>query len=180
MKRIEYKIREVSKARVLPILEAVGATKLFEGEMTTTYYDNPMVGFVKNGKRVSMRTKGEDTFLTFKNKYSNLNVSVADEYEVQLSDPRTFEKILEGLEYEPFIKFQKKRIDYKLDDVTFSFDKYLGEYDFVPEFLTIESDNDPIIFYWAQELGFSPEQCESITILDLIKEYQSSTKLLNE
>ena len=173
MKQIEYKIRNISKAVLSPRLETFGASKLFEGEIVTTYYESKALNFTASGKRLSMRTKGDFTMLTYKNKYHDLEVSVSDELEVEVTNPLAMNGILEGLGFEQMMKFHKNRTDYRIDNATFSFDKYIGEYSFIPEFLTIESDNEAIIFYWAEELGIDREKLEGITILDMIKEYQS-------
>jgi len=174
MKQIEYKIREVKREIITPLLENFGATKLYEGEMSTTYYDSKALNFVASGKRLSMRTKGSKSFMTFKNKYHDLDLSVSDEYEVEVTNPLAMNGILEGLGYEQMMKFHKERLDYKIDDVTFSFDRYLGEYAFIPEFLTVEATNEAIIFYWAEELKIDRNRFESITIIDLIKHYKKA------
>jgi len=174
MKQIEYKIREVKRDVIIPILKGFGATKLYEGEMSTTYYDSKALNFVNSGKRLSMRTKGDKTFMTFKNKYHDLDLSVSDEYETEVTDPLAMNNILEGLGYEQMMKFHKERVDYQIDDVIFSFDRYIGEYAFIPEFLTIEAGNEAIIFYWAEGLEIDRKRLESITILDLIKYYQKA------
>lgn len=169
MKQIEYKIRDVNRELIAPFLETFGASKVFEGEIMTTYYDSKPLNFINSGKRLSLRTKGENSLLTYKNKYTDLEMSVSDEFEVEVTNPLAMNRILEGLGYEQFIKFHKFRVDYKIDNVGFSFDKYKGEYEHIPEFLTIESDNEAIILYWAQELGIDRRRLEAITILDLIK-----------
>lgn len=172
MKQIEYKIREVSQNKYSEMLEGLGATKVFEGEMSTVYYDNSKLGFVAMGKRLSLRTKGDQTLLTYKNKYSDLELSVSDEYEVVVDEPLVMNGILEGMGYTQLSKFHKRRVDYKVDNAFFSFDRYIGEYSFIPEFLTIESDTDAIAYYWADELGIDRKRLESITILDLVKQYR--------
>lgn len=174
MKQVEFKVREVNRNEFLSQLEAYGAEITFTGEISTVYYDNKDIGFADSGKRLCLRSKGQETMLTFKNKYSDLEVSISDEYEISISDPLTMEKVLEGMGYEPLVKFQKDRVDLKIDDVYFSFDKYRGEYSFIPEFLTIESNNEAIILYWADELGIKRENLESITVLGLIKMYQDA------
>jgi predicted adenylyl cyclase CyaB len=174
MKQIEYKVKDIKRELIAPFLDTFGASKTFEGEIITTYYDSKPLNFINSGKRLSMRTKGENTFLTFKNKYRDLEMSVSDEFEVEVTDPLAMNRILEGLGYEHFIKFHKNRLDYKIDNVSFSFDRYIGEYSHIPEFLTIEADNEAIIFYWAQELGIDRRRLEAISMLDLIKQYSNS------
>lgn len=141
--------------------------------MSTVYYDNPKIGFTAVGKRLSLRTKDNKTLLTYKNKFNDIELSVSDESEVEVNDPLAMNAILEGMGYLQISKFHKRRIDYKVDNAFFSFDKYIGEYSFIPEFLTIEADNDNIIHYWADELGFTRGRLEAITILDLVKQYKN-------
>lgn len=172
MRQVEFKIREINRDEFLKKLERFGAEITFTGHISTTYYDNKEFGFVESGKRLSMRTKDQSTLLTFKNKYSDLEVSLSDEYEIEVSDATVAEHMLEGMGYSQFIKFEKSRVDLSIDEVFFSFDKYEGAFSYIPEFLTIESSNEAIILYWAEELGIERHKLESVTILELINDYK--------
>lgn len=173
MRQVEFKVRDARHETYRPRLEGFGAAKTFDGDITTTYYNNEDSSFMSTGKRLSMRTKGDHTLMTFKNKYSGLEVNVSDEFEVEVEDPLAMSRILEGMGFTPAVQFHKERVDYLIDDVYFSFDKYLGEYSFIPPFLMMESGNEAIILYWADELGIERKSLEAITVLDLIKEYKT-------
>lgn len=172
MQRVEFKIREVNRKWLEDVLYKHGAEKIFEGELKDIYYDNPRDNFLKKGKRITLRTKGSISKLTFRDKYNDLGVGLIDEWEVEVSDGDMMDKIMIGLGFEHFKMFKKYRFDYNKDDVIISFDKYLGDLDYIPEFMMIEASNEEDVYKWAELFGYKEDDCEALSVLDLIESYK--------
>ena len=77
--------------------------------------------------------------------------------------------ILESLGLKEWLTLNKHRTTYVLDNVRFEFDKYHGQYEFVPEFLEIEAKDVETIYKYVKILGFKKEDCKPWTILDIVK-----------
>ncbi len=81
--------------------------------------------------------------------------------------------------FKEFASIRKRRISYKLDNVRFEFDTFLGEYDFVPEFLEIEAKDTNEIYKYAELLGFSKEDCKPWSDKEVIEYYETTVKRTN-
>lgn len=171
MHRIEFKVREINRPWLEQTLAQYGAAKVFEGEITDIYYEHKDGSFLKSGKRVTVRMKGDKHRLSFKNKYNDIGVGVVDEWEVEVSDGHMMDKIMIGLGFTHFKVFKKYRVDYKHGDVIISFDKYKGELEHIPEFMMLEGSAEEQIYEWAERLGYTQDQLEALSVLDLIEAY---------
>lgn len=171
MQRVEYKIKDVNRKWLEDVLYKHGAERIFEGNLKDIYYDNPRDNFVKKGKRITLRTKGSVNKLTYRDKYDGLGIGVLDEFEVEVSDGEMMDKIMLGLGFTHFKMFKKYRVDYGKDDVIISFDKYLGDLDHIPEFMMIEANSDEEVYKWAELFGYTEDDCEAISVLELIDFY---------
>lgn len=172
MQRVEFKIKEVDRKWLEDVLYKHGAEKIFEGELKDIYYDNPRDNFLKNGKRITLRTKGSVSKLNYRDKYQELGIGVHDEFEVEVSDGEMMDKIMRGLGFEHFKMFKKYRYDYNKDDIIISFDKYLGDLDYIPEFMMIEAPSEDIAYEWAERFGYTEDDCEVLSVLDIIEFYK--------
>jgi adenylate cyclase class IV len=177
MKRIEYKIRDVNLEWLETILEDHQATKTFEGELFTTYFDKSGEEFVKSGQRLSVRHKGSHATITFRDKYSKLASGDVQEYTLEADDAEAATNLLLAVGFKKFKTFKNYRYDYKvdckIDCITISFDKYLDDLEFIPEFMTIEGDSEEKIMKWVEKFGYLKSDCEAISVVDLIKDYRS-------
>ena len=171
MRRTEFKIREVNRKWIEKVLVKNGFKNVFEGQITTIYYDKKEDDFLKMGKRITLRIKGDKAKLSYRDKYNEVGLGVVDEYEVSIGDGDMMDQILVGLGFERFKVFKKHRFDYQHGNVIVSFDQYIGEYEYIPEFMMIESDSEDEVFEWAEKFGYVPEDCEPISVLDLINMY---------
>lgn len=174
MKRLEYKIAEVNREWLEDILYKHDAEKTFEGEMLDIYYDRSSDNFLKKGKRLVLRNKGNVSKLSFRDKYNDIGMGIIDEWEVEVSDGEMMDQIMMGLGFNHFKTFKKNRVDYHSvkDDVYISFDKYSGDLSFIPEFMMIEGASDKRIFSWAEKFGYKEEDCQAISVIDLIEYYK--------
>ena len=66
MQEIEVKVIEVDKDEMTEKLIALGATKIFEGEVLTNVYDFEDGRLSKGGSYLRLRKMGDKSFFTFK------------------------------------------------------------------------------------------------------------------
>jgi predicted adenylyl cyclase CyaB len=138
MRETEIKILEIDRAEVERRLRALGARKVFDGEIHALYYDDA-AGSVGNRKgALRLRKEGRKAVLTYKSHVGDSGAKVRDEREVLVSDFGTARAILESLGFSVWLEMKKHRTSYRLRGGHFEFDRYSGAYDYVPEFLEIE------------------------------------------
>jgi len=171
MRELEAKILEIDRRIVEDTLARMGATKAFEGEVETIFYDF-MDGSIVKAKNV-MRLRSEDKkfVLTYKNVFANQHAKKAEEYSVIVSDLVTMKKILESLGLVVIDSTRKYRISYELEAVRFDIDHYLGKYRHIPDFLEIEASSVKTIHKYAKALGFKPKDCLNWPTAQLIEYY---------
>ncbi len=177
MKRVEYKITDVNRPWLEDVLYKHGFEKTFEGEMSDIYYDRNQDGFLKKGKRVTLRTKGSLSKLSFRDKYNDLGLGIVDEWEVEVSDGEMMDQIMLGLGFNHFRVFKKYRYDYAKEGMIISFDKYTGDLSYIPEFMMLEGNSEEEIFEWAEKFGYTNDDCQAISVLDLIEMYKKKHDL---
>ncbi|WKZ31566.1 MAG: CYTH domain-containing protein [Candidatus Dojkabacteria bacterium] len=169
--RTEFKILEVDRQWIAGVLAKSGAKLIFEGEIVTTYFDKPSENLVRSGRRLRLRKKADVATLSLRDKYLESLKGFVHEVEVEVSNYDEMLKMLKTLGYQEFKVFSKYRYDYEVDDVVVSFDKYQGDYDKIPEFMTIEADDEDEVYEWAERLGYAKKDCVAISIIDLINKY---------
>jgi predicted adenylyl cyclase CyaB len=172
-KEIEVKILEVNREETEQILENLGAKKVFDGNIQTVFFDfsDGRITAAKNVLR--LRSKVGKTELTFKKVSSYIDAKTAEEYSMDVSSIEAANKILENLGLVAVECMDKHRISYKLGDANFDFDRYLGEFAYVPEFLEIEADDIKKIYSFAQQFGYKPQDCLAWSTDELIKHYRN-------
>ena len=177
MDEVEVKVLDVNRNALVKKLLSLGAKKYFEGEIHAVSFDFPDRSISGSKRTLRLRTKGDKTYLTLKNPVDNPNIKIREELELEVSDFAAMKKILESLNLKQWRDVKKTRISYKLKDVLFEFDKYHGDFGFIPEFMEIEvmADNDgeaiQKIYEYAEKLGIKKEQCLPWTLNDLVKHY---------
>jgi predicted adenylyl cyclase CyaB len=171
MKETEVKILEVDRSKIEEALRRLGATKVFDGEIETYFYDfgNRTIAKARNVMRLR-REKGRIE-LTFKKVLVSQGAKVAEEYSVEVSDLEGAKRILESLGLSVVESLQKHRISYALEKAHFDFDKYEGKYSHIPEFLEIEAENIKAIYEFADLFGFAAKDCLPWSTEDLIRHY---------
>lgn len=173
MKEIEIKILDINRKKVVKKLISLGAQKIFDGEINTSFFDFPDKTIRSDKKTVRLRKIGDKVFLAFKNPISHDTVKIKREYEIEVSSFDKTKKILESLGLSEWLNTKKHRISYALNDVRFEFDKYHDQYEFVPEFLEIEAKDIETIYKYVDLLGFKKEDCKPWTILDIVNNLSS-------
>jgi predicted adenylyl cyclase CyaB len=135
-KEVEVKLLEVNRSLMENKLTDLGAKKIFDNILKVHSFKTASVGLLR------VRSEGEQTFLVVKMNEDSGFAKSSDEYSVEVSDFAATVRILELLGFKTKWQYEKHRISYQLDTVRFEFDKLLGDYDFVPEFMEIEAQSE--------------------------------------
>jgi predicted adenylyl cyclase CyaB len=177
MKEVEVKIFGIDREKVEARLRSLGATRTFDGEVETVFFDfpgNPIAG-AKNLLR--LRKIDDKTALTFKKFVESESAKVRDEYEVSVSSFEQMRLILKSLGLFSTQRMEKHRTSYALKSgVSVDIDKYTGEFSHIPELMEIEGGDITTIRSHVKLLGFKLEECKSWTTFDLI-DYYSGKKV---
>jgi adenylate cyclase class 2 len=174
MKEIEVKILEIDKQKIEKTLIDLGAEKVFDGHIQTYFLDFKDGTIVKAKNVLRLRKEKGKTELTYKKVHSTQTAKQAEEYSVQVSDLEEMKKILENLGLDETESMEKHRVSYTLQNVRFDIDRYLDQYEYIPEFLEIEAENIDLIYEYAKLLGFKSEDCLPWSTSELTQHYSSS------
>jgi predicted adenylyl cyclase CyaB len=173
MEEIEVKILEVNRANVEKTLANLGAEKVFDGDIETMLFDFKEGTIIKQKNVLRLRKEQNKIELTYKKVHFTSKAKTAEEYSVGVSSLEIMEKILENLGLFVIESLQKHRVSYTLDRARFDFDRYSGNYGFIPEFLEIEAENSDLIYKYAAVLGFKEKDCLPWSTTELIRHYSS-------
>ena len=172
MQEVEVKIIAIDRTMVEAKLRDLGASKSFQGDLETVFFDLPDGSISKADNLLRLRKKGDKSELTFKKFVSDKGAKVREEYEVTVSDFGTARIILESIGLKGFEHVRKHRISYKLKDgVTVDLDKYTGELAHIPDLVEIEAKDVATLNSHLKLLGFSEEDARPWTTFDLINYY---------
>jgi len=173
MNEVELKILEINRPEIEKKLIELGAKKVFDDIIDALIIDFEDNKISNNKSLLRLRKEGNLNVLTFKSDCKDYEtIRSSNELEVTFSEFETMKLIFEKLGFKISDKLKKHRISYKLGNVKFEFDNYLDEYDYVPEFLEIESNNEKDVYKHVELLGFSKEDCSSYNGLQVIKYYK--------
>jgi len=167
MKEIEVKILEVDKEKVIKKLKDLGALKIFDGEITTSYFDFADGRLAKEGKVLRLREKGGTIKFTLKERFSKEQAKIMEEYEVGLDELDSMRNILNGLELKEIQKSVKNRLSYVLGDVHFEIDTIPD----IPTFLEIEGPSLEKIKEFVEKLGYSMDDTKPWSVWDVMEYY---------
>jgi adenylate cyclase, class 2 len=173
MKEIEVKILEINRPKIEKALINLQARKIFDGVLKTLFLDFGDNSIIKAGNVLRLRKNSQKSELTFKKVTYTQTVKIAEEYSVKVSDVEIMLKILQNLGLSVTGMMEKHRFSYKLDNVRFDIDRYLGDFEFIPEFLEIEAEDLNNIHRYAELLGFKPEDCLPWSSEELIQHYSN-------
>jgi adenylate cyclase class 2 len=176
LEEIEVKIVEIDRGKVEARLRALGASKTFEGEIDTVFFDFPQNPIAKANNLLRLRRKGDKSELTFKRFVPDISAKVREEYEVLVSDFDTTRTILESIGLVGYQRMKKHRVSYALKDgVRADIDSYEGDFSYIPDLMEIEADDISTLHSHIQLLGLNPEDVKSWTTFDLINYYSGKS-----
>jgi predicted adenylyl cyclase CyaB len=172
MQEAEVKIVPIDRAKVEEKLKSLGASKTFDGEVETVFFDFPGGPIAKGKDLLRLRRKGGKSELTFKRFVADEGAKVREEYEVLVSDFERTRLILESIGLVGFQRMKKHRISYALrDGVAVDLDRYTGEMSHIPDVMEIEASDIATLRADIQALGFKPDECKTWTTFDLVEHY---------
>jgi predicted adenylyl cyclase CyaB len=152
---VEAKILDIDPEKVVVTLERLGATKLFDGEMQTTFYDTPDEAIKKKKDLLRLRRHEEETTLTYKRHLTDGLEKVREEHETRVGSFDEMDSILRHLGYKPSLTMRKRRTSYQIFEARVEIDVHLDDFAFIPPLLEIEIDDDEILLKIAAALGYS-------------------------
>ncbi len=176
MEEIEVKILEINPSQIQKKLVALGAKKIADHILEAVFYDFPDRSLRERHDVVRLRTEDKTAILAFKKFRPSTDVKVREEYEVQVSNSRETEKILQGIGLVPYKYTKKRRVSYVVDKAHFEIDTYLGEHTCIPAFLEIEAPSVKTIEKYAKMLGFSKKDLKPWSFEQLRKHYNRRQK----
>lgn len=154
MKEVEVKIRNIEKDDIIKKIVALGATKVFSGKVVDFRFDTPDRDLSRQGKALRIRQKGKYIYLNLKGKKkSRESIIGRDEIGVKISNFRTMQRILNELGYIKIFELFKYRTEYRIDDINFDIDEYIG----LDPILEIESDSYEKVEKYIKELEIEEE-----------------------
>lgn len=171
MHEVEIKILEIDRGKVEVTLAAAGAEKIFDGEIYAVYFDFADGSVHRAGGTLRLRKEGDRSIFTFKKKVEDGKAKVREEEEVTVSDFRIMRSMLESLGLTAWLEMRKHRTTWQLGSVHFELDKYHDEYEYIPEFLEIESADVATAYRQAEMLGFRHEDCKPWDALQVADYY---------
>lgn len=171
MHEIEIKILGIDRKKIESQLIALGAKKIFDDDIHALYYDSADDGIRRKKGTFRLRKEGPLTILTFKEHIEDNRAKVREEVEVEVSDFSTMRSILEAVGFSSWLEMKKHRTTYAYEDVRFEFDKYYGEFDYIPEFLEIEGTHLHTVYTYVELLGFDKKDCKPWDSLQVAKYY---------
>jgi predicted adenylyl cyclase CyaB len=175
MRETEIKILEIDRTKVEAELVSLGAKMVFDGVTHALYYDFADHSIRKKLGTLRLRKEGEKTVLTAKRHIDAKGAKVREESEVEVSDFDVMRGVLEFLGLSAWLEMVKHRTTYELAEMHFEFDKYHGDYEYIPEFLEIEGTDIEKVRAYAELLGFSKQECKPWDAVELA-DYYSETR----
>ncbi|MEW6109984.1 MAG: class IV adenylate cyclase [Nitrospirota bacterium] len=173
MYETEIKILEIDRALIEEKLDALGAKKIFDGEIYAVYYDNEINSIRRSKGMLRLRREGMKSMLTFKKYVEEKKAKIREESEVEVSDFDKTRSILESAGFSVWLEMKKKRTTYELNGIHFEIDKYHDEYGYIPEFLEIEGPDIGEIHKYAELLGFKEQDCRPWDALQVAEHYSN-------
>jgi len=150
---MEVKILEIDVQKVLTILKQIGATRVFNGNISSEFFKNSA------GLKLRLRRMSGENILTFKRTYPNSEVVHNEEIEVSFDNYEGMKQLLSVLGFLEYGSSQKKRISYIYQDIRFELDTLPG----VPTFLEIESTSQEKVRNGVEILGYTMTQTSTFT-----------------
>ena len=150
MKEVEVKVRSINKKEIIEKIEKLGGMKNFAGRVIDFRFDTPDRKLSKQGKALRIRKKGRHIYLNLKGKKKSIeNITGRDEIGVRILNLKIMHKILNELGYIKIFELNKYRTEYKLQDIKFDIDEYVG----MKPILEIESNSHEKVERYLQKLG---------------------------
>lgn len=164
-KEVEVKFLNVNKNEIIKKLKSLKAKKIFEGKITTSYYDYPDNRLKQENKTLRLRKKGNKAELTSKQKIIDKGAKISKEKNFIAKNIKPIKFILKSVGLEQVSEIPEKyRISYKLGSIQFELDKYKN----LPVFLEIESDSIEKLKKAAKLLNLNFDDAKTFNAFEVI------------
>ena len=167
MKEIEIKILEVDVDDLITRLLDFGARQVFDGQMNVKFYDFTDRRLKKEKKFARLRQVGDEVEFTVKQKISQDQAKIVNEYEVNVSDFAQMHTILTQMGLEVHRHYRKHRTSYIIERVRFELDTIEN----TPTLLEIEAPSIEELYRWVEKLGYPQEKALPWSGSDVLKHY---------
>lgn len=165
MKEVEVKIRNIDKNDIIQKIKGLGAHRVFGGKVVDFRFDTPERDLSRQGKALRIRQKGKYIYLNLKGKKkSRESIIGRDEIGVKISNFRTMQRILHELGYIKIFELVKYRTEYRLGDINFDLDEYVG----LEPILEIESDSYEKVEEYIDKLEIEEEDIGRVYIREIL------------
>ena len=85
MKEVEVKILEINRSKIEKELVHLGAKRILDGEIETTFFDFPDHTLLRKRNLLRLRKENDNIELTFKKVHTNKDAKVAREYTITVA-----------------------------------------------------------------------------------------------
>ncbi len=173
MDEIEIKVINEDYSQIRKKLISLGAKKISFGHLHTYYLDTPDLKFAREKKVLRLRFGADKSYamLGYKSTKEDSKISVYDEKEVKVENPKVALEIFLSSGFIIADELEKTREKYVFENSEIVFDKLLGKYSFVPEYLEIESKSKIELNKLVEKLGISKTNLKPINSHELIALY---------
>ena len=160
----EITVLDIDVSEIEKKLESIGAIK--QGEY---FQKRNLYNFHEEyrGRFIRLRTNGEKTTLTIKDKSAKKEIGSVKELEIEVSSFEKANEILELLGYEHSTYQENKRIIYKLGHIEFDIDTW----PMIPTFLEIEGKNKEDVEKMIKILDIDEEKLSLDKVSEIYKKY---------
>lgn len=149
---LKFQIKRNQIEKIIKELQKKGFSLVFPRTYEkTVMYDNPKKLMQITDGRIRLRISENLCHLSYKKPLTRDRIKKEEEYEVEVSDFKTAEKILQKMEFLPVSSYERYRT--KLEEKTNKIQVTIDEYPFAT-FLEIEGQEEKIKSL-ALDLGFS-------------------------
>ena len=160
----EITVLDIDVSEIEKKLESIGAVK--QGEY---FQKRNLYNFHEEyrGRFIRLRTNGEKTTLTIKDKSAKKEIGSVKELEIEVSSFEKANEILELLGYEHSTYQENKRIIYKLGHIEFDIDTW----PMIPTYLEIEGKNKEDVEKMIKILDIDEEKLSLDKVSEIYKKY---------
>lgn len=160
----EITVLDINVSEIEKKLESIGAIK--QGEY---FQKRNLYNFHEEyrGRFIRLRTNGEKTTLTIKDKSAKKEIGSVKELEIEVSNFEKTNAILELLGYEHSTYQENKRIIYKLGHIEFDIDTW----PMIPTYLEIEGKNKEDVEKMIKILDIDKEKLSLDKVSEIYKKY---------
>jgi len=169
MKEIEIKVLEIDVPVMTKKLIALGAKKISDSKIVSSYLDFPDRSLNKRGIVLRVR-KGDKNYLTMKRKISQKTAKVAEETELEISDPKKLLEILKQIGLKEISHGTRRRVTYKLKHAHFDIDFYPE----IPPCMEIEASTEARLRELIQQLNIPKSKIRTWNGKQLLAHYKKS------